>query len=102
MHERFRERVAKSPPIADLADEILAGELHITDCLDHPYLLLLEDAITQAGQGRMVDRNLEFLGGTDVGVVAMRKVFDREMRAVAAGEPTKEWRFSDEEPRLGY
>ncbi len=50
----------------------------------------------------MVDRNLEFLGRTDVGVVAMRKVFDREMRAVAAGAPTKEWRYSGDEPRLGF
>lgn len=102
MHERFRERVAQYPPISDLAHEILAGKLHITDCLDHPYLVLLEDAITQGGQGQMVDRNLELLGRTDVGVVAMRKVFDREMRAVAAGEPTKEWRYLGEEPGLGY
>ena len=102
MHERFRARVAQHPPISDLAHEILAGKLHITDCLDHPYLLLLEDAITQGGQGRMVDRNLEFLGRTDIGVVAMRKVFDREMRAVSAGEPTKEWRYSNEEPGLGF
>ncbi len=102
MHERFRERVAQHPPISDLAHEILAGKLHITDCLDHPYLLLLEDAITQGGQGQMVDRNLELLGRTDIGVVAMRKVFDRELRAVAAGEPTKEWRYSSEEPGLGF
>ncbi len=102
MHERFRERVAQYPPITDLAHEILAGKLHITDCLDHPYLLLLEDAITQGGQGQMVDRNLEFLGRTDRGVVAMRKVFDRELRAVAAGEPTKEWHYSGDEPGLGF
>jgi 5,5'-dehydrodivanillate O-demethylase oxygenase subunit len=102
MHEQFRARIAQFPPMSEIAHEILAGKLHLNDCLDHPFLLLLEDAITQAGQGQMVDRSLETLGRTDVGVVAMRKVFDREMRAVAAGEPTTEWRYLGEEPDLGY
>ena len=72
------------------------------DHMDHHYLLLLEDAITQAGQGRIVDRGLETLGRTDVGVAFMRRVFDREMRAAANGERTKVWNYRGEEPVLGY
>jgi 5,5'-dehydrodivanillate O-demethylase len=102
MHTDFRARVAKYPPITELTQEILTGKSHITDHLDHPYLLLLEDAITQAGQGQIVDRNLELLGRTDSGVAAMRRVFDREMRAAAAGHPTKQWNYQGQEPVLGH
>ena len=102
VHERFNARVAASPPISELAELILAGRAHITDYLDHPHLLLLEDALTQGGQGQMVDRNMEMLGRTDVGIVAMRRVFDREMRAVADGKPTTAWNYQGEEPHLGF
>ena len=102
MHEKFQARVANYRPIDQIAFDILAGRSHITDHMDHPYLLLLEDAITQSGQGRIVDRGLETLGRTDVGVAFMRRVFDREMRAAANGERTKVWNYRGEEPVLGY
>lgn len=102
MHERFREKLKQYPSITELAHKILAGKSHITDHLDHPHLLLLEDAITQGGQGQMVDRSLEMLGRTDVGIVVMRRVYDREMRAAANGEPLKDWNYQGEEPVLGY
>ena len=102
MHEAFQQKVANYPSITEIAERILAGKSHILDHMDHPYLLLLEDAITQGGQGRMVDRNLEMLGRTDAGVAAMRRVFDREMRAVGKGEAGKAWTPLDEEPVLGF
>jgi 5,5'-dehydrodivanillate O-demethylase len=102
MHQRFDAQVAASPPIADVAAEILAGKIHITDIMDHPFLLLVEDAITQEGQGSIVDRSLEKLGRTDVGLVALRRVIGRELRALANGEPTKEWIYKGEEPILGF
>jgi 5,5'-dehydrodivanillate O-demethylase len=102
MHEKFQARLAEYRPIAEIAHEILAGKSHITDHLDHPHLLLLEDSITQAGQGQMVDRSRERLGRTDIGIVAMRKVFEREMRAVANNKPTKEWAPMSVDPVLGF
>jgi len=102
MHERFREKVAAAPSITQLTHEILAGKGHINDYLDHPYLLLLEDAITQGGQGQIVDRSLELLGRTDAGVAAMRRVWDREIRSFAEGKPTKYWVYRGEEPTLGF
>lgn len=102
MHERFNQRAKGFPPIAEIAHDILAGRAHLTDFLDHPYLLLLEDAVTQGGQGQIVDRGLETLGRTDSGIAAMRRVFDREMRAAADGRPTKEWTRLDDVPALGF
>jgi len=102
LQKSFAERVKAYPPIHELAHEILAGKSHLLDHMDHPHLLLLEDSITQAGQGQMVDRSKEMLGRTDVGVAAMRRVYDREMRAVANGEPGKTWVFSGEQPDPGF
>ena len=102
MNERFEAKVAEHPSITDLAHKILAGKAHLTDHLEHPHLLLLEDAVTQAGQEQMVNRDNEVLGRTDVGVAAMRRVFEREMNAVATGEPTKKWIRLNEEPALGF
>ncbi len=102
MNERFDAKVKEFPSITELTHQILAGNGHITDYLDHPHLLLLEDAITQAGQQQMVNRDNEMLGRTDVGVAAMRKVFAREMEAVGVGQRTKEWVRLNEEPTLGF
>ena len=101
-HLRFNARVAAARPVAEIVAEILAGKSHITDYLDHPHLLILEDIITQRGQGTLTDRSEELLGRSDVGVANMRKVFLREMDAVAQGQPTKEWVYRGEEPALGF
>jgi hypothetical protein len=86
MNKRFEARVEATPTITQLTRKILAGEAHLND---HPHLLLLEDAITQAGQGQIVDRKNGMFWRTDVGVLEMRKVFEREMKAVAENKPVK-------------
>ena len=102
LQKEFSEKVKAWPPIHELALEILEGKSHLLDHMDHPHLLLLEDSITQAGQGQMVDRNLEMLGRTDAGVATMRRIYEREMRAVANGEPGKIWVSSGELPDPGF
>jgi 5,5'-dehydrodivanillate O-demethylase len=62
----------------------------------------VEDAVAQSGQEQIVDRSKEYLGQTDVGIVRMRKLFERELRAVAEGKPGKKWRYSGEPPLPGY
>ena len=102
MNKKFEAKVNEFPSITDITHQILAGKSHITDHLDHPHLLLLEDAITQAGQEQIVERENELLGRTDVGVAAMRKVFAREMAAVENGQAPKEWAPLNVEPALGF
>jgi 5,5'-dehydrodivanillate O-demethylase len=60
---------------------------------DHPYLAVIEDVVAQGGQGRTANRAAERLGRSDVGIVAMRRLWSREMRAIAEGRPAKQWRF---------
>jgi 5,5'-dehydrodivanillate O-demethylase oxygenase subunit len=102
MNERFKEKVKNYPPIHELTHDILAGKCHINDYLDHPYLLLLEDGLAQAGQEQIVDRSKELLGRTDIGIAAMRKVFEREMKAVKNGEATTTWAPMTVAPELGF
>jgi 5,5'-dehydrodivanillate O-demethylase len=81
---RFEKLVAESKPPHEVAQDILDGKLTLADVLDHPKLLVIEDAVAQGGQGRIADRSIEHLGRTDVGIVRMRRVFDREAQSLKA------------------
>ena len=77
-----------------LGDQILAGELTIEDLgkvLSTYEIFRVEDYVTQVGQGRMVDRPAERLAQLDMGVVLRRKLWEREMKAMAEGNPLTEW-----------
>lgn len=102
MYKRFNEKVEKYPPIHQLVHEILGGRGHLTDYLDHPYLLLLEDGLAQGGQGQFTDRSKELLGRTDAGIGEMRKVYEREMLAISNGKAMKNWASLEIAPQLGF
>lgn len=69
-----------------------AGRLRtLDDVKDHPMLVEIEDLLAQGGQGSIADRHAERLGRTDAGVVRLRRLFARELHAVAQGLPTTRW-----------
>ena len=77
-----------------LGDQILAGKLTIEDLgqvLSTYEIFRVEDYVTQVGQGRMADRPAERLAQLDMGVVLRRKLWEREMKAMAEGKPLTEW-----------
>ena len=43
------------------------------------------------GQGVIVDRTAERLGRSDAAVILLRKIWARELQALAEGRPLKEW-----------
>lgn len=49
----------------------------------------VEDFVLQDSQGAIPDRNNEFLGRSDVGVVQLRRIFRRAIEAVRAGATPK-------------
>jgi hypothetical protein len=56
----------------------------------------------QVGQGRIANRSAERLGHIDAGVVLRRKLWERELKALAEGGPVTEWvipKVRDETPR---
>jgi 5,5'-dehydrodivanillate O-demethylase len=90
--EAAREaELAAHPPAAELAEAILRGELRIADVAEHPGLINVQDIVAQAGQGRLADREHERLGRSDVLVILLRRIWERELRALAEGRPLKQW-----------
>ena len=79
---------------SERAEAIIAGKLQI-EGLDHRTdfysLFWVEDYVVQVGQGFIADRSNERLGRTDVGVILLRKIWERELRALAEGRPLKQW-----------
>jgi 5,5'-dehydrodivanillate O-demethylase len=54
---------------------------------------MVEDEIAQTGQGKIPDRTEERLGRSDAGVILLRKIWERELRALSEGKPTKKWTY---------
>ncbi|HTI88726.1 MAG TPA: Rieske 2Fe-2S domain-containing protein [Alphaproteobacteria bacterium] len=91
--ERPRHERKLDPDPIKLTEDILAGKLRVQD-LDpaYPGLFMVQDNLALAGQGRIVDRSRDRLGQSDRGVILLRKLWARELRALENGEPLKEWR----------
>ena len=95
---RRREKRAKETlNRADLVREVLAGRLHLNDIdPNRTDFVMVEDEIAQTGQGQIPDRANEHLGRSDTGVILLRKIWERELRALAEGQPTKKWTYRPE------
>lgn len=75
-------------------EDVLAGKLTIEDMSEsfsYYQQFYVEDYATQVGQGVFADRTQEHLGRTDVAIVLKRKIWARELRALADGEPLTRW-----------
>jgi len=78
-------------------EEILAGRMRVQDVdPDYPRLFVVQDNVALAGQGRMVERGKERLGQSDAGITLLRKLWERELKALAEGKKLKEWRRTSE------
>ena len=92
--------LASRPPRAESTSSIraaavgaavLRGEERVHDVTDRRILTNVQDYTAQVGQGAIPDRSIEHLGQTDVGVILLRRIWERELRALAAGRPLKVW-----------
>ncbi len=88
-----RERIREAPPtIEELAEGVLAGRWRLADLDVHPFKMIqVQDWVAMVGQGRIADRARERLGRSDRGIILLRQIFERELRALAAGQPLKRW-----------
>ena len=72
----------------------MKGKLHLNNIdPNRTDYVMVEDEIAQAGQGKIPDRNDEHLGRSDAGVILLRKIWERELRAFAKKEATKKWTY---------
>jgi 5,5'-dehydrodivanillate O-demethylase len=99
---QFYKARAEAAPVPKIVDEIWAGQ-HAFNDVRHPELALVQDIAVQAGQGRIADRENEFLGRSDNGIIMWRRILARELRAIANGQEKKTWERPTEDvvPILG-
>jgi 5,5'-dehydrodivanillate O-demethylase len=92
--DRVRAELDPNAVIVRNAEAVLAGSMQIADMdprLSSYYSFLVEDYACQVGQGTIADRNGERLGAIDQGTLLLRKLWLRELTALAEGRPLKEW-----------
>jgi 5,5'-dehydrodivanillate O-demethylase len=85
---------------ADYHDELFNRGTYPTEPLIH--LTGAQDYVATVGQGTVADTENELLGKSDAGVVFVRRVFWREIDALEAGKPTKQWRPLSEQVELPH
>jgi 5,5'-dehydrodivanillate O-demethylase len=78
------------------AERVLASQLSVQQVKDLDpanlkTLTSVEDYVAQVAQGTPWTRDQERFGRMDVGVIEIRRIWERELRALAAGQPLKEW-----------
>ena len=91
---RLQARKTMSTSPNKIGAAILAGKMRIEDMdKETPtyYSFWVEDYVTLVGQGPIADRANERLSQADIGVVFIRKIWERELRALADGLPLKHW-----------
>ncbi len=98
----FQQRCAQARPTIDVARDILAGKLDLSDVLDHPRLLVIEDSVAQGGQGAIADRTQEVLGRSDICVIRLRRLIAEELVAIADGRPGRTWVYEGQKPQRGF
>ncbi len=77
-----------------LGASVLAGEMRFEEINKQTnilHLTLLEDYVVQVGQGVFAERDRDSLGRLDVGVLLLRKIWERELRTLAEDRPVKRW-----------
>ncbi len=88
-HTKRRER-PEATPIHEEIQAILSGRKTWQDVAKHPNIIRIQDGVAICGQGKIVDRSREFLGTSDAAVILLRKLWQRELKALAAGRaPTQ-------------
>jgi hypothetical protein len=86
-------RKAIDLPHQRVADDILHGKIALRDVdTSRVDLVRLQDDIAQVGQGRIADRDAERPGRADTGVIAIRRLWTRELAVQADGRPLKQWK----------
>lgn len=89
---RTRRRSEIDQPHQQVAEAILAGRMTIAQVDPRRCdIVRVQDDVAQLGQGRIAERGGERLGRADVGVIAIRRLWLRELATVQAGGAVTRW-----------
>ena len=90
-----RKRLAEFAPAHEVTMEILAGRMKLHDAANRPDFLNIQDHVAQIGQGAIEDRNAERLGRSDNAIILLRKLWERDLRALQDGREPTAWRYPE-------
>jgi 5,5'-dehydrodivanillate O-demethylase len=79
--------------------DLLFREHRLPEC-SPANVVATQDYVALRGQGRIVDRSRERLAQSDAGIAFLRRIFLRELAAIAEGRPTKQWKKLEHAPEL--
>jgi 5,5'-dehydrodivanillate O-demethylase len=65
--------------------------LDISGYTKAPDIVGLQDDVVLTAQRAIPDREIEYLGRSDTGVVLLRQIWQRELAALAVGGQLKNW-----------
>lgn len=91
LRQEHRASLQDLEPVDSLVARILAGELHVDDVPWRPDIVLIQDAIAIGGLRKPRNRQADLLRASDRQVALLRRLWRRELAAIAAGLPIKMW-----------
>jgi 5,5'-dehydrodivanillate O-demethylase oxygenase subunit len=102
MRAERRAAMKALPPAADIVAAVFRGEVQIDDVDEsRPDIIGIQDTVAMQLQPPIGERPVDRLGRGDFAVILLRKIFSRELRALANGEPLKAWHWPhDLQPKL--
>src|SRR5262249_38271753 len=83
--DAHRKAIADAVPADEVANTILNGGMTMAEAEGHPDLLSIQDLVALMGQGAIAQRELDWLGHSDVQVVMLRRLWAEELQALEAG-----------------
>ena len=94
-HAARTGKLGRSPN--ELGAAVLRGEIRIQDLEgdDRANIVWVQDYAVQVGQGPIELRKKENLGRSDTALILLRKIWVRELQALADGSPLTAWHRSD-------
>jgi 5,5'-dehydrodivanillate O-demethylase oxygenase subunit len=102
VREGTRREFYATEKASELAERILAGKARVQEMDPSlPYAFIVQDYVALSAQGAVADRSVERLGQSDLAIILLRKIYERELRKLAAGQRLKKWRRSGDSMDFG-
>jgi 5,5'-dehydrodivanillate O-demethylase len=92
-YAEFRQ-LLEARPAREIAADILAGKRTLAEVQaggEFPFMAWIEDQCAQPGQGAIADRSAERLGKSDKGIIALRKIWSRELQLLEESGHSRRW-----------
>jgi 5,5'-dehydrodivanillate O-demethylase oxygenase subunit len=84
------EKLAALPAYDDIIDGVLDGSVDL-HALDRADIVNIQDEVALAAQPPVGSRPSDRLGRSDIQIIVLRKIYARELRALATGDPLTTW-----------